>query len=195
MVDLATGPSDTVLVILDLISDFEFEDGLRVLRSALPIARRIQRLKRRAAASGVPTIYVNDNLGPWRSDFAGLVRRCSRKGMRGAAIARMLAPTRDDYCILKPRHSGFFATPLDLVLHAIGARHLILTGVSSNQCVLFTANDAYAREFSLSIPRDCISAPTRKDTRLALEYFADVLAADLTSSRALALPEPRKASG
>ena len=188
MVDPAPEPSDTVLVILDLISDFEFEDGLRVLRSALPIARRIRRLKRRAAASGIPTIYVNDNLGHWRSDFARLVHHCSRKGMRGAAIARMLAPAREDYCILKPRHSGFFATPLDWVLEAIGARRLILTGVSSHQCVLFTANDAYAREFSLSIPRDCISAPTREDTRLALEYFASVLGADLTASSALALP-------
>jgi nicotinamidase-related amidase len=187
----APDASDTVLLILDLISDFEFEDGARVFRAALPIAKRILRLKLRARAARIPTIYVNDNLGRWRSDFGELVRHCSRDEMRGAPIARLLAPDEDDYCILKPKHSGFFATPLDTLLQHIGARRLILTGVSSNQCVLFTANDAYVRDLSLSIPRDCISAPSKKDTRLAIEYFSTVLGADLTPSTALKLQQRR----
>jgi len=185
MRDAAPDRSDTVLLILDLISDFEFEEGASVVRAALPLARRIQRLKRRAGRAGIPTIYVNDNLGRWRSDFAGLLRHCSQEGMRGAPIARLLAPGPEDYCILKPRHSGFFATPLDLLLENIGAKRVILTGVSSNQCVLFTANDAYVRQLSLSIPRDCISAPTREDTRQALRYFTTVLGADLRQSTSL----------
>src|SRR5687768_3460230 len=82
--------SSMAVLILDMISDFEFEDGAAVFRAALPIARRIARLRERAAAAGVPVVYVNDNHGRWRSDFAGLLRHCLQDGVRGAPIARLL---------------------------------------------------------------------------------------------------------
>jgi nicotinamidase-related amidase len=137
-------------------------------------------------------IYVNDYLGRWRSDFPALVRHCARPNARGSRVVETIAPEADDYCIVKPKHSGFFATPLDTVLELLGARRLILTGVSSNQCVLFTANDAYVRDLELWIPRDCISARTAADTRLALQYFASVLGADVTPSTRLLLPRERR---
>lgn len=183
--------SETALLILDLISDFDFEQSGQLLRSALPAARRIATLKHRATAAGVPTIYVNDNFGRWRSDFAGLVRHCSREESCGAPIVRLLAPRERDYCILKPKHSGFFATALDTLLQYIGAKKLILTGASSNQCVLFTANDAYVRDFELQIPRDCICAPFPRDTRFALKYFTTVLAADVRASKAIRFKSKR----
>lgn len=175
----------TALLILDLISDFAFDDGAKIARAAVPVAKRIARLKVRAKAARVPVIYVNDGLGRWRSDFPGLVRHCSREASRGAPIVEAIAPAADDYCVLKPKHSGFYATPLETLLDFIGAKRLILTGVSSHQCVLFTANDAYVRDLALSIPRDCISARNRRDTGLALEYFTRVLGADVRASTAL----------
>jgi nicotinamidase-related amidase len=180
--------ADTVLTILDLISDYSFEGGAEIARAALPVARRIARLKARAKNAGVPVIYVNDALGRWRSDFPGLVRHCRRKQSRGRLVVEAIAPEASDYCILKPKHSGFFATPLDTVLQYLGAKRLILTGVSSNQCVLFTANDAYVRDLELAIPRDCISARSPYDTRLALQYFTSVLGANVTPSLRLRLP-------
>jgi nicotinamidase-related amidase len=182
--------AETVLAILDLISDFSFDGGAQVARAALPVARRIARLKIRARSAGVAVVYVNDALGRWRSDFPGMVRHCSHG--RGRAVVEAIAPGPEDYCILKPKHSGFFATPLDTVLERLGAKRLILTGVSSNQCVLFTANDAYVRDLELSIPRDCISARTPKDTRLAIEYFKTVLGADLSPSSRLRFEGRRK---
>jgi nicotinamidase-related amidase len=184
---LVPDSAETALLILDLISDFEFEDGEKIFRASLPVATRILRLKQRAKAAGVPVVYVNDAAGRWRSDFPALVRHCSDPQVRGAPIVRALKPEADDYCILKPRHSGFFATPLDTLIQYMGATRLILTGVSSNQCVLFTANDAYVRDLELVIPRDCISARTRSDTRLALRYFANVLGADTRPSKGLRL--------
>jgi nicotinamidase-related amidase len=182
---LAPDRSATALIILDLISDYSFEDGDKIVRAALPVAKRIARLKTRAKKAGVPAIYVNDGLGRWRSDFPGLVRHCSSDESRGAPIVKEIAPAADDYCVLKPKHSGFYATALETLLGYIGANRLILTGVSSHQCVLFTANDAYVRDLSLAIPRDCISAHTAKDTRLALEYFTRVLGADVRPSAAV----------
>ncbi len=185
--------STTALLILDLISDFAFQDGEKVARAALPVANRIAQLRLRAKAAGIPVIYVNDAKGRWRSDFPGLVRHCGRASSLGAPIVRAIAPDDTDYCILKPKHSGFFATPLDTVLQYLGARRIILTGVSSHQCVLFTANDAHVRDLELAIPRDCVSARKPEETRLALQYFKAVLDADVRPWRKISLTVRRRA--
>ena len=75
-----------------------------------------------------------------------------RKRIKGAPIVDILAPQPRDYCVLKPKHSGFFATALATLLEYIGVERLVLTGVATHQCVLFTANDAYVRDFKLHIP-------------------------------------------
>jgi nicotinamidase-related amidase len=175
--------SDTAVLILDMISDFEFEDGARVFRSALPVAHRIGRLAERARTAKVPVIYVNDNLGRWRSDFSAIVRHCSGKGSRGAPIVDILAPQPADYCVLKPKHSGFFATALATLLEYLVVERLVLTGVSTHQCVLFTANDAYVRDFKLQIPWDCVAAKTAAQSRLAAQYLKTVLHADMSASK------------
>jgi nicotinamidase-related amidase len=86
---------------------------------------------------------------------------------------------------LKPRHSAFYGTPLDVLLTHLGTRRLILTGVSSHQCVLFTANDAHVRDLDLIIAVDCVGAPTARETRFAFQYFKSVLGAQLAASRSL----------
>lgn len=179
--------SATAVLILDMISDFEFEDGLKVYRAALPVARRIERLAQRARAARIPIIYVDDNLGRWRSDFSTIVRHCSRPLSRGAPIVEILAPQPHDYCVLKPKHSGFFATPLAILLEYLGVRRLILSGVSTHQCILFTATDAYVRDFQLAIPRDCVAARTAGEDRLARRFLRSVLGADMETSTRLRL--------
>ncbi len=78
--------------------------------------------------AGVPAIYVNDNHGHWRSDFRQVVQRLDRGGRRtGRAIAEAPAPRADDYSVLKPKHSAFFATPLDLLLRHLRVNGLIVT--------------------------------------------------------------------
>lgn len=180
--------SAIALLVLDMVSDFSFPDGAAMARAALPVARRIGRLADRARKAGVPVIYVNDNLGRWRSDFPGLVRHCRRAGSRGAPILDVLAPQPRDYAILKPRHSGFFATPLATILDYIGAKTLVLTGAATHQCVLFTANDAYVREYRLWIPRDCVASATAAQKRLAARYFRSVLGADMRLSGKIRFP-------
>lgn len=178
-----------------MISDFKFEDAHRVLRHFRPVAPRIARLKARAREAGIPAIYANDNFGRWRSDASSLVKYCSRPSSPGADLVRLLAPTPDDYFVLKPRHSAFFASALEALLAYMGARKLIITGVSSHQCVLFTANDAYVREYELAIPRDCIAAPTAQQTKFALRYFEMVLSADTRSSTRLRDWQPSQQAG
>jgi nicotinamidase-related amidase len=181
---IAPDKSRTALLIIDMISDFRFEDAPQLLPRLRPVVRRIAALKSRAGAMGIPTIYVNDNFGRWQSDFAGLVKYCTAPGQPGAGLVGNLVPEKDDYFVLKPRHSGFYASALETLLENIGARRLILTGVSSHQCVLFTANDAYVREYELKIPRDCTAAPSLPQLRLALAYFQMVLGADIRPAAA-----------
>jgi nicotinamidase-related amidase len=170
------------LILIDVINDLEFERGDALVRYALPMARNVARLKREAKRRGIPCLYVNDNFDQWRSDFRRLVTRCMRRGVRGAPVARLLAPDRDDYFVLKPMHSGFYQTPLDLLLQKLGAKKLILCGLTTDSCVLFTANDAYLRDFEISVPEDCAAALSGRRHAYALGQMRNTLHADTNAS-------------
>ena len=151
------------------------------------MARRLAALKKRARKAGVPAIYVNDNFGRWQSDFHRVVEHCLNDGVRGEPVARLLEPNDDDYFVLKPKHSAFYATTLDTLLQYFGARTLILTGIAGNICILFSANDAYMRDFNVIVPRDCVASNTKEENDHALRQIAKVLKADITASGRLDL--------
>jgi nicotinamidase-related amidase len=173
--------SATVVLILDMLSRFDFPDGAATARAATTIAPRIAKLCERARRARIPVIYANDNPGHWRSDSEALLRAVGADDSRGRAVLERLRPEQGDYLVLKPRHSAFYATPLEVILESIGAKKLVLTGVSSHQCVLFTANDAHVRSFEIVVPSDCIGAPTAAQTKLALSYFRKALSARITT--------------
>jgi nicotinamidase-related amidase len=156
------------------------------------MTRKISRLKQRAEAAGVPVIYVNDNFGRWRSDFRRQVEHCLKKDSRGAEMVTALRPTESDYFVLKPKHSGFFATTLETLLRYLGARRLILTGIAGNFCVLFTANDAYMRDYEIILPPDCVISNTVQENRQALQLMRKFLKADLRPSARITFPHARK---
>jgi nicotinamidase-related amidase len=174
--------SEIAIVLIDVINDLEFPEGDQLLETALPAARNIARLKKRAREAKVPVIYVNDNFGRWRSDFKKIVDRCLQDDVRGRPIAELLVPDEDDYFVLKPKHSGFFSTTLDLVLRYLGVRTLVVAGFAGNNCVLFTANDAYMRDYKLIIPADCTASNTPADNEYALQQMGNVLKADIRPS-------------
>lgn len=175
----------TALLILDMISEFRYPDGERIVRAARKVAPNIARLKERAHAAGVPVIYVNDTAGKWESDQKAFIRRCMEPTSRGRDMAELLEPAPQDYFMFKPRHSAFFGTPLHTLLTRLHVHRLIATGITSHQCVLFTAMDAHVREFDLVIPSDCIGAVAAADTKHALYIFSHALQAKISSSRRL----------
>jgi nicotinamidase-related amidase len=170
------------LLLIDVINDMEFEGAEALAAQAVPMAHRIASLKARAKAAGIPAIYVNDNFGRWQSDFRKVVEHCLHDGVRGEEVARILEPEEDDYFVLKPKHSAFYETTLDVLLSYLGAKTLILTGVAGNICILFSANDAYMRDFNLLVPADCTVSNTEEENRHALEQIQKVLKADVTES-------------
>ena len=185
----------TALLLIDVINDFEFPRGDELFKQALPIAPHIAELKRRARAAGIPAVYVNDNFGRWQSNFDQLVRHCLNDGVRGRPFVEQLKPDSDsDYFVLKPKHSAFYQTPLDLLLKHLGAERLILTGVSTNSCVLFTAGDAYMRDLELIVPNDCAAACNPQEHNAAMEQIRCMLKADVSPSTEINLDASTKNS-
>ena len=162
------------LLLIDWINDLEFDSGAKLLPQALAAARASAALRGRAKKAGVPVIYCNDNFGKWRSDFRTLLEHVLHDDVRGRPIAELLAPDEEDYFVLKPKHSGFHSTSLDVLLAHLGATTLILTGIAGNFCVLFTAHDAYMRDFKLVVPCDCVASLREEDDRQALAHMANV---------------------
>ncbi len=176
-----------VLLIIDAINDLEYEGGQDLLKYALPMAEKIRGLKERARAIGIPVVYVNDNFGKWRSDFSALVKHCLEDKARGAPIAALLKPGKEDYFVLKPKNSGFFSTNLELLLKHLRARTLILTGMAADNCILFTAGDAYLRDYELIIPSDCVASFDPQDKAQALSIMEKSLKAEIRPSEELDL--------
>jgi nicotinamidase-related amidase len=182
------------LLLTDWINDLEFDGAERLLPAALAAAKATAALRRRAKQAGVPVIYCNDNFGRWRSDFRSLLGHVLRDDVRGRPIAELLAPDEHDYFVLKPKHSGFHSTSLEVLLAHLGANTLILTGIAGNFCVLFTAQDAYMRDFKLLVPRDCTASEDEADNCHALEHMAKVCKADTGASSGIDFARLQKAA-
>jgi nicotinamidase-related amidase len=179
--------SEVALLIIDVINDLEFESGKQLLPYALTMAQNLAALKKKAKRLKIPVIYVNDNFGKWQSDFHKQLQHCLHDNVCGKPLAESLSPDDDDYFVLKPKHSGFFSTTLDTLLEYLGVSTLILTGLTGDNCVLFTANDAYMRDFRLIIPSDCVASTDEHENLHALQHMERVLKADIRPSPELNL--------
>lgn len=183
---------EQALVLVDVINAFDFPGSHALVRAAERAAPRIERLAERARAAGVPVIYVNDNFGRWRSDFAATVDACTRPDQPGRRVTERLRPHPEDYFVLKPQHSGFYCTTLEPLLAHVGAETLIVAGFATNLCVLFTANDAYMRGFEVIVPSDCTASNTAALTKQALAHVSVALSGHVAPSRAIQFPKTRR---
>lgn len=179
--------SAVALLLIDVMNAFDFEGSQGLVAGARRAAPKLLALRERAHADGVPVIYVNDNFGQWRSDFRATVAACADSQHPGHAVARMLAPTERDYFVLKPRHSAFYCTALEVLLSQLKVRSLVIAGFATNICVFFTANDAHMRGYRVLVPSDCTASNSEQLTRQALEQMQLVAAARTEESLALDL--------
>lgn len=178
--------SRVALLIIDMINHLDFPEAEQLRPQATAAARKIAALAERARAARVPVIYVNDNFGRWRSDFHATLEHVLHH-TAGRELAETLRPHDIDYFVLKPKHSGFFATALDILLGYLDVRWLILTGISGDICVLFTANDAHMRDYGLVVPEDCIASASPQENQHALAMMRATMHVDTTPSDELDL--------
>ena len=169
--EAAPSSSRCVLLLVDVINDLEFPGGERILRSAGRLVKALASLAERARAKNIPVIYANDNFGHWRSDFRAQVDHCLKDGVRGRVLAEGLAPQECDYFVVKPKHSAFYSTALETLLHHLGTKVIVLAGIAGDNCVLFTAHDAYMRDYALVVPRDGIASESSQSNAWALKHM------------------------
>lgn len=179
--------SKAALILIDVINRMDFPGSEKLVPSAERMAKNLLRLKERARKAGIPSIYVNDNFGRWRSDFRSIVNSCLEDDVPGKKVVELLKPSEDDYFVLKPKHSGFYLTSLDLLLLHLGSKNLIVTGIATNICVLFTANDAYMRDYNVIIPSDCVAEEDPEESKNVLKLMKKVLKADVKNSKKIDL--------
>ena len=174
------------LLLIDVLTTFQFPDGNAILQNALRMVDVLVRLKTRAREVGIPVLYVNDNFGDWRSEKEVLMGRCLEA--KGAQFVRPLLPDGEDYFVLKPMHSAFYMTPLEVLLQHLQVETLILTGLTSNSCITVTAHDANMRGFDIYTPSDCSCARNEKEHTQALGQLEAMVGANLSRSTSLKLP-------
>ncbi len=160
-----------VLMLVDVINDLDFPRNEELVRHAASLGRTIAALKARCRNAGIPAIYVNDNRDKWRSDFRAVVSHCRRADSPGRQLVEVLMPEADDYIVLKPKHSAFYATPLDTILSYLKTKTVILAGLTTAACILLTAGEIYVRDLKLYVPADCVAGLRTKDHRNALDLM------------------------
>jgi nicotinamidase-related amidase len=179
-------PVPVALLLIDVLTTFQFPDGDEILQGALNMRDALVKLKRRAREFRIPVLYVNDNFGDWRSEKEVLMGRCLEA--KGAEFVRPLLPDSEDYFVLKPMHSAFYMTPLEVLLEHLQVETLILTGLTSNSCITATAHDANMRGFDIYIPPDCSTARNATEHAQALAQLEAMAGAKLRRSTSLKLP-------
>jgi nicotinamidase-related amidase len=173
------------LVIIDMINRFDFPGAERLKPKAETASRAISRLKADVRRLGAPVIYVNDNFGEWHSEKSLLVERALESGN---LATHGLVPAKDDFFIIKPQFSGFYATNLPVLLPKLGVSRLIMSGVATDICVLFTAADAHMRDYALWVPSDAVAAADEQG-KWALEIMRSSMGAETATTEDLTVSQ------
>ncbi|MBM4765441.1 isochorismatase family protein [Bacillus sp. B15-48] len=163
-----------------MINDFQFNHGEILSEKTIKLTKPILSLKQFFYKNGDPIIYINDHYNLWRADLDKIIAYCLNR--KSENIIRQMLPHENDYFLIKPKHSAFYGTALNTLLRQLNVDSLVLTGIAGNICVLFTANDAYMREYSLYVPVDCTASNSDEDNQYALTMMEKVLKANIQPS-------------
>jgi nicotinamidase-related amidase len=180
------------LLIVDLISRFDFEDGAALLRQSMRALPAVLRLREAFDAAGWPVLYGNDNFGRWRSDFKAVLANCLAADSPGRKLAEAVRPRPSDIVVLKPMHSAFFCTPLELVLRSLRVRRLVLAGTAGDGCITATVLDAHMRHYEVRVAGDATASVTAARNARALAQLQASEACQVASSRQIIAMLPRR---
>ena len=166
-------PLGKALLLVDVIKDFEHEDGQRLLESFRKRHAGLVEVVSRARAAGTIVVYANDSDGSWAPDTVALIRRAVDG--KGGELVSKIAPRPEDMLVLKPRYSAFDETPLASLLAERGIAQLAIAGTATEMCVFQTATDALRLGFEVSILANACATVDEEHEELALAYLQRVL--------------------
>jgi nicotinamidase-related amidase len=169
----------TALLVVDMLNSYEHDDADQLTESVEAIVDPLAGLIARADEQGTEVIYVNDNYGDWKVSRQDLADG-ALKGARPDLVEPLLPPGSADF-VMKARHTIFYMTPLEYLLQQKEIGHLVLTGQVTEQCILYSALDAYVRHFEVSLPRDGVAHIHENLAEAAMEMMARNMSAEITS--------------
>lgn len=173
----------SALIVVDMVNHYDFEDAEKLRPSVQRALPRMAELIERAAERGVRTVYVNDNHGAWHQGRAELLESVLAGDF--AELVEPIAPGDDVDFVVKARHSIFYQTPLEYLLREAGVSKIILVGQVTEQCILYSALDAYIRHFEVHVPPDAVAHIHEDLARAALRMMEINMRADLTPAARL----------
>lgn len=175
----------TALVVVDMLNPYEHAEADRLAERVEKALPGVVELRERAGEAEVPVIYVNDNFGDWNSS-AGELADAAMNGARPELVEPVL-PREGHSFVIKARHSAFYETPLEYLLDQMGVDRLVLAGQVTEQCILYSALDAYVRHFRVVVPTDAVAAIHDHLAEAALEMMERNLSAELCVAAECAL--------
>lgn len=172
----------TALVLVDLQNDFLHPRGaLYMGDEARRIIEPIRRLVDKAVSRGVRLIYTQDWHPPDSPEF-GIWPKHAVMDTWGSEIIDELKPTPASFIVRKETYDAYYGTGLDTLLKLLGVKHLVITGVVSNICVLHTIGSSALRGYKPYVPIDCIAALNDFDQILTLRQVSFLYKGVLTRS-------------
>jgi nicotinamidase-related amidase len=177
----------SALIIVDMLNPYDHEDADRLTDSVEHVIEPISQLVERATGAGAELIYVNDNYGDWNSSQEELAQR-ALDGRRRDLVEPILPPDDADF-VIKARHTIFYMTPLEYLLSQKEIGHVVLAGQVTEQCILYSALDAYVRHLEVSIPRDGVAHIHEDLAQAALKMMERNMQAEVASAADCRLEE------
>lgn len=174
----STAMADTAVLVIDMLNAYRHPDADQLMDSAAGMVGALSDLIHRGRDHDeVDVIYVNDNFGDFTGDWADIVD----SALAGARpdLVKPILPTPDCLRLTKVRHSAFYSTQLDYLLRQSQPRRLVITGQVTEQCVLYTALDAYIRHYDVVVPPDAVAHIDPELGAAALEMMRRNMSAEL----------------
>ena len=179
------GRMSSALVVIDMLNAYDFDDADKLAESVREVLPNIRALLDRAREEDVPIVYVNDNYGHWNSSADELLET-ARRG-RFPDLVEEIAPEDDAKFVIKGRHSIFYGTPMEYLLKELEVDRLVLTGQVTEQCILYSALDAYIRDIDVAVPRDAVAHIHEDLAEGALKMMETNMSADVAPAADCAL--------
>jgi nicotinamidase-related amidase len=146
---------NSALIVVDMLNRYEHEDAEALVVSVTETLPAIASTIERACEREAMIVYVNDNYGDWSAGCGDLCEK-ALDGRRRALVEPVLPPERAAF-ITKARHSIFYETSLEYLLRSQQIDRLVLVGQVTEQCILYSALDAYVRHYAVTVPRDAVA--------------------------------------
>lgn len=172
---------DTAVLVIDMMNTYRHPDAELLIPNVADIIDPLSDLVSRARdRDDVDLVYVNDNYGDFTAQPSDLVQS-ALEGER-PDLVEPVAPKPDFRFVSKVRHSAFYASPLDYLLGRLSTKRVVLTGQVTEQCILYSALDAYIRHFDVIVPRDAVAHIDSELGEAALRMMESNMGAQLVDA-------------